>query len=127
MNKFILTLLPIVGFAQGASAQREFANLELPVRQPEDLVSVADDNGNVCLYFYQNSRLHFTLVSPTGQVLAQHEIPYRWSRDPQVLGTRVTDKDFIFYSRYVNGRREYVRPFAINRKTGAFRSLQDVE
>ncbi|MEJ8757678.1 hypothetical protein WG947_11755 [Pontibacter sp. H259] len=127
MYKFILTLLLFVGFAQRASAQREFANLELPLRQPEDLVTVADDNGNVCLYFYQNSKLHFTLVSPTGNVLAQHEIPYRWSRDPQVLGTRVTDKDFIFYSRYVNGRRDYVRPFAINRKTGAFRSLQDVE
>jgi len=127
MHKFILTLLLFVGFAQVASAQREFANLELPLRQPEDLVTVADDNGNVCLYFYQNSKLHFTLVSPSGAVLAQHEIPYRWSRDPQVLGTRVTDTDFIFYSRYVNGRREYVRPFAINRKTGAFRSLQDVE
>ncbi|MBJ6117477.1 hypothetical protein JAO76_04705 [Pontibacter sp. BT310] len=127
MHKFILTLLLFMGFAQMASAQREFANLELPLRQPEDLVSVADDNGNVCLYFYQNNKLHFTLVSPTGEVLAQHEIPYRWNRDPQVLGTRVTDTDFIFYSRYENGRRDYVRPFAINRKTGAFRSLQDVE
>lgn len=127
MHRFILTLLLFVGFAQIASAQREFANLELPLRQPEDLVSVADDNGNVCLYFYQNSKLHFTLVSPSGEVLASHAIPYRWNRDPQVLGTRVTGTEFIFYSRYVNGRREYVRPFAINRKTGAFRSLQDVE
>ncbi len=127
MHKFILTLLLFVGFAQVASAQREFANLELPLRQPEDLVSVADDNGNVCLYFYQNNKLHFTLVSPEGTVLAQHEIPYRWNRDPQVLGTRVTDNNFIFYSRYETGRRDYVRPFAINRKTGAFKSLQDVE
>ena len=127
MHKFILTLLLFAGIAQAASAQREFANLELPLRQPEDLVTVADDNGNVCLYFFQNNRLHFTLVSPTGAVLAQHEIPYRWNRDPQVLGTRVTDTDFIFYSRYENGRRDFVRPFAIDRKTGAFRSLQDVE
>lgn len=127
MHRFILTLLLFVGFAQVASAQREFANLELPLRQPEDLVTVADDNGNVCLYFYQNSKLHLTLVSPTGAVLARHEIPYRWNNDPQVLGTRVTDTDFVFYSRFEQGRRDYVRPFAINRKTGAFKSLQDVE
>ncbi|NEM96221.1 hypothetical protein [Pontibacter burrus] len=127
MHRFILTLLMFLGFAQMASAQREFANLELPLRRPEDLVTVADDNGNVCLYFFQNNKLHFTLLSPAGAVIAQHEIPYRWNRDPQVLGTRVTATDFIFYSRYENGRRDYVRPFAIDRKSGAFRSMQDVE
>ncbi|MBB6609443.1 hypothetical protein H7F15_00185 [Pontibacter sp. Tf4] len=127
MHRFILTLVLLLGVAQLASAQREFATLQLPLRQPDDLVTLADDNGNVCLYFFQNNKLHFTLVSPAGDVIAQHEIPYRWQRDPQVLGTRVTDTDFIFYSRYENGRRDYVRPFAIDRKTGAFRSLQDVE
>ncbi len=108
-----------------ASAQKEFANVDLPLRHPEDLVTVADASGHVCIYFFQNGKLNFSLLSPDGQQIAQHEIPYRFSREPQVLGTRVTDDEFVFYSRYTNGRREYVRPFAINRETGAFRSLQD--
>ena len=125
MRKSILTLLFLGLFATMASAQKEFANVELPLRNPEDLVTVADDDGNVCIYFFQNGKLYFSLLSPSGQQIAQHEIPYRFSKDPQVLGTRVTDDEFVFYSRYTNGRREYVRPFAINRETGAFRSLQD--
>jgi hypothetical protein len=108
-----------------ASAQKEFANVDLTLRHPDDLVSIADDEGNVCIYFFQNGKLNFSLVSPTGEQIAKHEIPYRSSQDPQVLGTRITDDEFVFYSRYTNGRREYVRPFAINRNTGAFRSLQD--
>ncbi|WP_347157440.1 hypothetical protein [Pontibacter chitinilyticus] len=127
MRKSILTLLFLGLFATMASAQKEFANLDLPLRHPEDLVTVADGDGNVCIYFFQNGKLNFSLLGPNGQQLAQHEIPYRFSQDPQVLGTRVTDDEFVFYSRYTNGRHEYVRPFAINRNTGAFRSLQDQE
>jgi len=125
MRKSILTLLFLGLFATMASAQKEFANVALPLRNPEDLVTVADDDGNVCIYFFQNSKLYFSLLSSNGQQIAQHEIPYRFSKDPQVLGTRVTDDEFVFYSRYTNGRREYVRPFAVNRETGAFRSIQD--
>lgn len=127
MRKLFFSLLFVGAFATAASAQKEFANIQLPMNRAEDLVSVADNNGNVCIYFYQGGDLNFALLSPSGQKLAQHEIPYRFSKDPQVLGTRVTDEEFIFYSRHTNGRREYVRPFAINRRTGAFRSLQDVQ
>ncbi|GHA63486.1 hypothetical protein [Pontibacter akesuensis] len=127
MRKLLFSLLFVGAFATAANAQKEFANIELPMSRAEDLVSVADDDGMVCIYYYQNGNLNFALISPTGQKLAQHQIPYRQSKDPQVLGSRVTDDEFIFYSRFVNGRREYVRPFAINRHTGAFRSMQDVQ
>ena len=106
MRKFLLTMLLLVTFANLASAQKEFANLDLPLRRAEDLVTLADDKGNVCIYFYQNNTLHFNLLSPNGQVLATHEIPYRYSQQPHVFGTRVTEDEFIFYSRYMNGRRE---------------------
>ncbi|WP_161889787.1 hypothetical protein [Pontibacter russatus] len=125
MRKIFLSLLLTGAFATAAQAQREFANIELPMNRAEDLVTVADEDGNVVIYFYQNGRLNIALLSPTGEQLAQHEIPYRFSQEPQILGTRVTDDEFIFYSRYTNGRREYVRPFAVNRHTGAFRSMQD--
>lgn len=127
MRKLLFSLLFIGAFATAAQAQKEFAHIELPMNRAEDLVSVADDGGNVVVYFYQGGNLNFAMISPTGEKLAQHEIPYRSSKDPQIMGTRVTDDEFIFYSRYTNGRREYVRPFAINRHTGAFRSLQDVQ
>ncbi|TPE42784.1 hypothetical protein FJM65_16670 [Pontibacter mangrovi] len=90
-------------------------------------MSVADDEGYVVVYYYQSGKLNFAMLSPNGEKLAQHEIPYRYAQDPQVMGTRVTDDEFIFYSRYTTGRREFVRPFAINRHTGAFQSLQDVQ
>ncbi|MDX5480612.1 MAG: hypothetical protein LPK07_02925 [Hymenobacteraceae bacterium] len=112
-------------FATAAHAQKEFANIDLPMNRAEDLVTLADDNGNVCIYFYQKGELNFALLSPEGKQLARHSIPYRFAQEPQILGTRVTDEEFVFYSRYVNGRREYLRPFAVNRETGAFRSLQD--
>ena len=112
-------------FATVANAQTEFANIDLPMNRAEDLVTVADESGNVVIYFYQGGKLNFALLSPTGEKLAQHEIPYRFSKEPQILGTRITDDEFIFYSRYTNGRHEFVRPFAVNRRTGAFRSLQD--
>ncbi|WP_242926406.1 hypothetical protein [Pontibacter vulgaris] len=128
MHRFILTLLLFAGFAQMATAQREFANIDLPMRRAEDLVSVADEkSGNVCVYFFQSSRLYFNLISPSGQLIASQEIPYRWSEQPQIMGTRVTDDEFIFYSRFVNGRREFVRPFAVNRLDGKFRTLPDME
>ncbi|MCX2740418.1 hypothetical protein [Pontibacter anaerobius] len=127
MRKLLFSLLLVGAFATAAHAQKEFAHIELPMNRAEDLVSVADDEGNVVVYFYQGGNLNFAMISPSGEKLAQHEIPYRHSRDPQVMGTRVTGDEFIFYSRYTNGRREYVRPFAINRHTGAFRSLQDVQ
>lgn len=125
MRKIILALFFLGLFATTASAQKEFASIELQMRNAEDLVTVADDEGYVCVYFFQGGNLNFRLLSPTGKQVAQHEVPYRFSQDPQILGTRVTDEEFIFYSRHVNGRREYVRPFAINRQTGAFRSIQD--
>ena len=125
MRKLFLSLLLMGAFATAANAQKEFANIELPMNRAEDLVTVADKSGNVCIYFYQGGKVNISLLSPNGEQLAQHEIPYRFSQEPQILGTRVTDKEFIFYSRYTNGRREYVRPFAVNRHTGAFRSLQD--
>ncbi|PRY10981.1 hypothetical protein CLV24_112108 [Pontibacter ummariensis] len=125
MRKLLLSLLLTGAFATGANAQKEFANIDLPMNRAEDLVSVADDNGNVAIYFYQSGRLNFSLLSPNGEKIAQHEIPYRYAQDPQILGTRVSDEEFIFYSRYTNGRREFLRPFAINRRTGAFRSPQD--
>ncbi len=125
MRKLFLSLLMMGAFATAANAQKEFANIELPMNRAEDLVTVADDSGNVAIYFYQSGKLNVALLSPSGEKIAQHEIPYRFSQEPQILGTRVTDEDFVFYSRYTNGRREYVRPFAVNRHTGAFRSLQD--
>ncbi len=128
MRKLVLTLLFLGVFATLASAQKEFANIDLPMRRAEDLVSVADErSGNVCVYFFQSSRLYFNLISPDGKLIASQEIPYRWNEQPQVMGTRVTDDEFIFYTRFVNGRREYVRPFAVNRLDGKFRSLQDME
>ncbi|GAB3536880.1 hypothetical protein GCM10027443_28320 [Pontibacter brevis] len=125
MRKIFLSVLLAAAFATVANAQTEFANIELPMNRAEDLVTVADKSGNVCIYFYQSGRLNFALISPNGEQLAQHQIPYRYSQEPQILGTRVTDNEFIFYSRYTNGRREYVRPFAVHRRTGAFRSMQD--
>ncbi|MHA6249445.1 hypothetical protein ACXYMU_15995 [Pontibacter sp. CAU 1760] len=125
MRKLLLSLLLMGAVATAANAQKEFANIALPMNRAEDLVTVADDSGNVAIYFYQNGKVNIALLSPSGEKLAQHEIPYRFSQEPQILGTRVTDEEFMFYSRYTNGRREYVRPFAVNRHTGAFRSLQD--
>lgn len=125
MRKLILSILLAVASVFAANAQQEFATIELPMNRAEDLVTLADDYGNVCIYYYQNRTLNFALLSPDGKQIARHEIPYRFSEEPQLLGTRVTDREFVFYSRYVNGRREYLRPFAINRETGAFRSLQD--
>ena len=127
MRKLFLTLLFVSAFATIASAQKEFAALQLPMNRAEDLVSVADKNGNVCIYYYQGGDLHFALISPSGEQIAKHEIPYRMSQDPQLLGTRVSDSEFIFYSRHTSGRREYIQPFAINRKNGAFRSLQETQ
>jgi hypothetical protein len=125
MRKLILALLFLGFAATEASAQQEFANLELPIRRAEDLVSVADGDGNVCLYFFQGGKLYFNLVSPGGQLVAAQEIPYRFSQLPQILGTRVTDTEFVFYSRFMNGNKDYVRPFAVDRYTGAFRSMPD--
>lgn len=125
MRKLILTILLAGVSVFAANAQQEFANIELPMNRAEDLVTLADEDGNVCIYYYQNRELNFALLSPDGEQLAKHQIPYRFSQEPQLLGTRVTDEEFVFYSRYVNGRREYLRPFAINRRTGAFRSMQD--
>ncbi|MEJ8801333.1 hypothetical protein [Pontibacter sp. H249] len=125
MRKLFLSILLAGVTAFAANAQQEFATIELPMNRAEDLVTLADDNGNVCIYFYQNRELNFALLSPDGKQLAKHQIPYRFSQEPQLLGTRVTDDEFVFYTRYVNGRREYLRPFAINRETGAFRSMQD--
>lgn len=127
MRKLFLTLLLAGAFATAANAQKEFASLDLPMSRAEDLVSVADKNGNVAIYYFQNGNLNFALVSPQGEQLAKHEIPYRMSKDPQLLGTRVTDTEFVFYSRYTSGRREFVQPFALNRKTGAFRSLKETQ
>ncbi|WP_114777335.1 hypothetical protein [Botryobacter ruber] len=127
MRKFLLIMFLMGAVALEASAQQEFANVELPVRRAEDMVSVADGDGNVCIYSYQSNKLYFNVISPTGEVIASHEIPYRYSQQPQIFGSRVTPDEFVFYSRYINGRREYVRPFAISRNTGAFRSLQDIE
>ncbi|CAM3412986.1 hypothetical protein POKO110462_01615 [Pontibacter korlensis] len=127
MRKLLFSLLFMGAFATAAQAQKEFAHIDLPMSRAEDLVSVADDEGYVVVYFYQGGNLNFAMLSPSGEKLAQHEIPYRYAKDPQIMGTRVTDEEFVFYSRYINGRREYVRPFAINRHTGAFRSLQDVQ
>ena len=125
MRKLILSLLLAGATAFTANAQQEFATIELPMNRAEDLVTLADDYGNVCIYYYQNRALNFALIAPDGKQIARHEIPYRYSQEPQLLGTRVTDDEFVFYSRYVNGRREYLRPFAINRETGAFRTMQD--
>jgi len=125
MRKLLLSLLLMGALATAAQAQQEFAALNLPMNRAEDLVSLADKQGNVCIYFYQKGELNFALLSPDGKQLARHAIPYRYAQEPQLLGTRVTDEAFIFYSRYVNGRREYLRPFAIDRQTGAFRSMQD--
>ncbi len=125
MRKLILSILFVGLSVYAANAQQEFANVELPMNRAEDLVTLADDYGNVCIYFYQNRELNFTLLAPDGKQIAQHQIPYRFAQEPQLLGTRVTDDEFVFYSRYVSGRKEYLRPFAINRETGAFRSLQD--
>ncbi|WP_162055297.1 hypothetical protein [Pontibacter pamirensis] len=125
MRKIFLSLLLMGAVATVANAQTEFANIDLPMNRAEDLVTVADESGNVVIYFYQGGRLNFSLLSPDGKQIAQHDIPYRMSQEPQILGTRVTDDEFIFYSRYTNGRREYVRPFAVHRRTGAFRSMQD--
>ena len=127
MRKLFLILSFIGAFATVASAQKEFAALDLPMNRAEDLVSVADKNGNVAIYYYQNGNLNFALVSPSGEQVAKHEIPYRLSQDPQLLGTRVTDDEFIFYSRHTSGRKEFIQPFAINRKSGAFRSLQETQ
>ncbi|MDX5418745.1 MAG: hypothetical protein LPK09_05980 [Hymenobacteraceae bacterium] len=125
MRKLILALLLLSFVAPEVRAQQEFANLDLPIRRAEDLVSVADGDGNVCLYFFQGGKLHFNLVSPSGQVVAAQEIPYRFNQQPEILGTRVTPNEFVFYSRFVNGNKEFVRPFAVDRYTGAFRSLPD--
>lgn len=127
MYKLFLTFFFVSAFATVASAQEEFAALELPMSRAEDLVSVADKNGYVAIYYYQSGNLNFALVSPTGEQLAKHEIPYRMSQDPQLLGTRVTDNEFIFYSRHTSGRKEFIQPFAINRRSGAFRSLQETQ
>lgn len=127
MRKLFLTMLFAGMFATMASAQQEFAALELPMSRAEDLVSIADKNGNVAIYYYQNGNLNFALVSPKGEQIAKHEIPYRMSKDPQLLGTRVTDNEFVFYSRHTSGRKEFVQPFAINRFSGAFRSLQETQ
>lgn len=125
--RYILLALLLLGFAAPeVRAQQEFASLELPLRRAEDLVSVADGDGNVCLYFFQGGKLNFSLVNAKGQTVATQEIPYRNGQQPQVLGTRVTDTEFVFYSRFVNGNKEFVRPFAVNRYSGAFRSLPDV-
>lgn len=127
LMRYILLALLLLGFtASEVRAQQEFANLDLPIRRAEDLVSVADGDGNVCLYFFQGGKLNFSLIDPKGQTVATQEIPYRNNQQPQVLGTRVTDTEFVFYSRYVNGNKEFVRPFAVNRYSGAFRSLPDV-
>ncbi|MBC5994955.1 hypothetical protein [Pontibacter cellulosilyticus] len=125
MRKLILSILLAGMSVFAANAQQEFATVELPMNRAEDLVTLADDYGNVCIYYYQNRELNFALISPDGKQIARHSIPYRYAQEPQLLGTRVTDDEFVFYSRYVNGRREYLRPFAINRETGAFRSMQD--
>ncbi|MFD2513845.1 hypothetical protein ACFSRY_08210 [Pontibacter locisalis] len=127
MRKLFLSMLLVGVSAFAANAQQEFANIELPMNRAEDLVTLADDKGNVVIYFYQRGELNFAVISPEGKQIAKHQIPYRFSDEPQLLGTRVTDDEFVFYSRYTNGRREYLRPFAINRETGAFRSIQDVQ
>ena len=125
--RYIFLALLLLGFtASEVRAQQEFANLDLPLRRAEDLVSVADGDGNVCLYFFQGGSLHFSLVDAQGKTVATQEIPYRNNQQPQVLGTRVTDTEFVFYSRYVNGNKEFVRPFAMNRYSGAFRNMPDV-
>ncbi|GAB3826033.1 hypothetical protein GCM10028895_36350 [Pontibacter rugosus] len=67
MRKLLFSLLFVGAFATAANAQKEFANIELPMNRAEDLVSVADDNGNVCIYYYQGGNLNFALISPTGQ------------------------------------------------------------
>lgn len=125
--RYIFLALLLLGFAAPeARAQQEFASLELPLRNAEDLVSVADGDGNVCLYFFQGGKLHFSLVDAKGHTVATQEIPYRNNQQPQVLGTRVTDTEFVFYSRFVNGSKEFVRSFAVNRYSGGFRSLPDI-
>jgi hypothetical protein len=126
MRYIFLVFALFVFVAPELRAQQEFASLDLPLRRAEDLVSVADGDGNVCLYFFQGGKLHFSLLDAKGQTVATQEIPYRNNQQPQVLGTRVTDTEFVFYSRYVNGSKELVRPFAVNRYSGAFRSLPDV-
>ncbi|WP_018476532.1 hypothetical protein [Pontibacter roseus] len=125
MRKLILALLLLGLAAPEVRAQQEFANLEIPLRRAEDLVSVADGDGNVCLYFFQGGKLYFNLINPSGQLVAAQEIPYRWNQQPQILGTRVTETEFIFYSRFMNGNKDFVRPFAVNRYSGAFRSMPD--
>lgn len=126
MRYIFLALFLFVFAAPELRAQQEFANLEIPLRRAEDLVSVADGDGNVCLYYFQGGKLHFNLVGPNGQTKATQEIPYRFNNQPEILGNRVTDTEFVFYSRFVNGNKESVRPFAVNRYSGAFRSLPDI-
>ncbi|MCC9136575.1 hypothetical protein ACFSKU_07190 [Pontibacter silvestris] len=127
MHRLFLTLLFLGLFANVATAQKEFANLDLPMRNAEDLVTVADSSGNVCVYVYQNGKLYFNLLSSGGEVVSSQEIPYRNNEVPEIMGNRITEDEFIFYSRHTSGRREYVRPFAINKETGAFRFVQDIE
>ncbi|MCC9165227.1 hypothetical protein [Pontibacter harenae] len=127
MRKSILTLLFVGLFASLASAQKEFASIDLPIRRAQELVTVADDDGNVCVYFFQNGKIYFNLLSPSGEQIAAQEIPFRMNQEPQILGTRVSANSFIFYSRYISGRREYVRPFSIHRTQGTFKSHQDIE
>ncbi|QCR24138.1 hypothetical protein [Pontibacter sp. SGAir0037] len=127
MIRSFLTILFLGIFSVAATAQHEFASIEMPTTRVQDLVTVADEEGNVCVYYYQGGKIYFNLLSPSGEQLASQIIPFRMNQDPQILGTRVVDDTFIFYSRHVNGRRHYLRPFGIDKRQGTFRSFQDIE
>lgn len=127
MLRSVITILFLGLFSTLSFAQKEFANIDLPINRVQELVTLADDNGNVCVYFFQGGKIYVNLLAPSGELIASQEIPYRMSQEPQILGTRVSDDSFIFYSRYINGRRHYLRPFAIDRRRGNFRSYQDIE
>ncbi len=117
--KFRLTIL-LFGFAFTAYGQHEFASIQLPEKNIENYLMVADDEGIICFFYYKKSFLFFYIIGQDGEVQHQEKQPFKYN--PHLLGGGYNSNSFIFYYQPRSTKKEGdIAAFIVNKGNGKFK------
>ena len=110
----------LFGFVFTAYGQHEFASIQLPEKNIENYLMVADDEGRICLHYYKKSFLYFFIIGQSGEILHQEKQPFKYA--PNLLGGGYNSNSFIFYYQPRSTKKEGdIAAFTVNKVNGKFK------
>jgi len=125
LKLFLLGFLGIL-LTNIALGQNTFVQLPLPHKHIDKFSIIADDAGNVCVQFFRKPYLYFYLINANGEVV--EEIKEARRKEPEILFSRFTKNNFIFYYKPRKVKRHgHIAAFIIDKKTRDFKEFTGFE